>query len=184
MDKGASTDHEGRLKEIGPRFCFSFLAWLAGLAAIFEWWRLQWVDFYMYPICYSAVRLLKALDMPAQLGRLHLPAAIYELSMERVVYHVTFECTGIFALFICLASVLAYPAPVSAKVKGLFVVVPSFCVYSTLRLVILGLVAHFSPTHIELFHIYVMVVVNIGFVLSLWLYWVYEVVQGPEGRMA
>ena len=40
----------------------------------------------------------------------------------------------------------------------------------------MGLVARFAPAQIELFHIYVMVLVNIGFVLLLWMYWVREVV--------
>ena len=184
IGRNMSADRAGVLREVGPRFCLFFLGWLAALATIFEWWRLHWVDIYMYPICYGAVYLLNLLGLPAVLGQLYLPAATYELSLDNVVYLVTFECTGLFALFICLASILAYPAPVSVKVKGLFVVVPSFCVYSTLRLVILGLVAHIAPAHIELFHIYVMVLVNIGFVLSLWLYWIYEMVQPAESELA
>ena len=108
--------------------------------------------------------------------RRHAPELGYcELSLANVAYQVTFECTGIFALFMCVASVLAFPTTVSRRVKGLLLVVPAFACYSTMRLVILGLVAHFTPQHIHLVHLYVMVLVNIGFVLTLWLYWVREV---------
>ena len=79
-------------------------------------------------------------------------------------------------LFMCLAAVLAYPASLVDKVKGVVLVLPAFIVYSTLRLTIMGLVARFAPAQIELFHVYIMVLVNIGFVLLLWMYWVREVV--------
>ena len=105
-----------------------------------------------------------------------------ELAVDDVVYQVTFECTGIFALFMCLAAVLAYPASFSSKTRGIALVVPAFVLYSVARLCIMGMVAHFAPTQIELFHVYVMVLVNIGFVLLLWLYWVREVVVVAPGR--
>jgi hypothetical protein len=46
-----------------------------------------------------------------------------------------------------------------------------------MRLIILGLVAHWSPQHIDLFHLYIMVVANVGFVLALWLYWLQSAVE-------
>ena len=67
-----------------------------------------------------------------------------------------------------------------SKIKGISLVVPSFLAYSTLRLVVMGLVARFIPDQIELFHVYIMVLVNIGFVLLLWLYWVREIVPPRE----
>ena len=169
-------------KNAGLRFCLLFAAWLVAMALGFEWLRPYLVHVYMHPLSYAAVWLLEVLGMDARLGLLHLSAGMCELAVDDVVYQVTFECTGIFALFMCLAAVLAYPASFSSKTRGIALVVPAFVLYSVARLCIMGMVAHFAPTQIELFHVYVMVLVNIGFVLLLWLYWVREVVVVAPGR--
>jgi exosortase/archaeosortase family protein len=166
-------------RNAGLRFCALFAVWLGVMALAFEWLRPYLIHGYMYPLSCAAVRLLEVLGLEAQLGVLHLAAGICELAVDQVVYQVTFECTGIFALFMCLAAVLAFPASLACKTKGVALVVPAFALYSVLRLSVMGLVAHFAPGQIELFHIYVMVLVNIGFVLLLWLYWVREVVAAP-----
>jgi len=71
----------------------------------------------------------------------------------------------------CLAAVLAFPARGRERLRGVLIVLPAFFCYSVARMVILGLVAGIAPAHIELFHLYVMVLVNVGFVVALWLYW-------------
>ena len=159
----------------GLRFCAFFAGWLGGMALVFELLRAHLVDFYMYPVSFVAAWLLQGLGIDARLGQTLLAAGVCQLAVRDIVYLVTFECTGIFALFMCLAAVLAYPASPCDKLKGVALVVPAFVVYSTLRLTIMGLVARFVPAHIELFHVYIMVLVNIGFVLLLWMYWVREV---------
>jgi exosortase/archaeosortase family protein len=171
----------GSLREVwkersGLQFCALFVVWLGGLALLFELLRMPLVDFYMYPISYAAAWLLTGLGIDARLGEALLATGVCQLAVRDIVYLVTFECTGIFALFMCLAAVLAYPASFVDKFKGVALVLPAFVVYSTLRLTIMGLVARFIPAHIELFHVYIMVLVNIGFVLLLWMYWVREVV--------
>jgi exosortase/archaeosortase family protein len=160
----------------GLQFCALFVVWLGGLALLFELLRMPLVDFYMYPISYAAAWLLTGLGIDARLGEALLATGVCQLAVRDIVYLVTFECTGIFALFMCLAAVLAYPASLADKAKGVALVLPAFIVYSTLRLTIMGLVARFVPAQIELFHVYIMVLVNIGFVLFLWMYWVREVV--------
>jgi flagellar biosynthesis protein FliR len=60
--------------------------------------------------------------------------------------------------------------------------VPAFIVYSTLRLLVMGMVARFAPAQIELFHVYIMVLVNIGFVMLVWMYWLKEVVLSARGE--
>ncbi len=166
----------------GLRFCLFFVVWLGIMALGFEWGRSQLVNLYMYPISYAATQLLNLVGIEAQLGEAFLAAGVCELAVRDIVYLVTFECTGIFALFMCLAAVLAYPASWADKVKGVVMVVPAFVVYSTLRLMIMGLVAYFDPARIDLFHVYIMVLVNIGFVLLLWMYWIREVVVEKRGQ--
>lgn len=165
----------------GLRFCLFFAAWLGVMALGFELGRSQLVDLYMYPISYAAMQLLNLAGVEAELGETLLATGVCELAVRDIVYLVTFECTGIFALFMCLAAVLAYPAPMVDRAKGVVLVVPAFIVYSTLRLLVMGMVAHFAPAQIELFHVYIMVLVNIGFVLLLWMYWVQEVVVVGKG---
>ena len=164
----------------GPRFCLSFAGWLGLMAVGFEWTRSYLVYLFMYPISHSAAFILDRLGIEAHLGKPDLTAGMCELAVARVTYQVTFECTGIFALAICLASVMAFPAPAACKTRGIALVLPAFLCYSTIRLVVMGMVARFAPSQIELFHIYVMVLVNIGFALLLWLYWLRKVVFPRE----
>lgn len=164
----------------GVQFCTLFFAWLLVLAGLFELTRALLVELYMYPISYVAAWILSSMGINAYLGETLLASGVCQLAVSDILYLVTFECTGIFALFMCAASVLAYPASKMSKIKGISLVVPAFLAYSTLRLVVMGLVARFIPDQIELFHVYIMVLVNIGFVLLLWLYWVREIVPPRE----
>ncbi len=164
------------LRQAGLKFCLLFALWVAVMAVGFELFRPQLVALYMHPVSRGAALLLEAIGLQVRLSMLPSAAGVCELALDQVVYLVTFECTGIFALGLCLASVLAYPASPASKLKGVAVVLPAFAAYGTLRLATMGLVAHFLPSRIELFHLYVMVVVNLGFVFFLWSYWVHEVV--------
>ncbi len=154
-----------------PRYVLAFAAWLGLLAALFHVVRSQLVTFFMMPLASLAEAGLRVLGLPASLGDPFADAGFCLLTIGPVVYRVTFECTGIFALLLCSASVLAFPVPLSRRLQGLLMVLPAFVAYAALRLIIMGVVAHVSPAHIELFHLYVMVVANVGFVLALWLYW-------------
>ena len=156
----------------GIRFCAMFAIWLGATGVLFESWREVWVDLFMYPVTYGAVLALRFLGLQAELSGLDATVGVCSLALENVIYRVSFECTGIFALFLCLASVLAYPTRIVHRIKGLGLVIPAFLCYSIFRLVTLGIVAHLAPQYIDLFHLYVMVLVNIGFVLTIWMYWV------------
>jgi exosortase/archaeosortase family protein len=153
------------------RFVAGFILWLAVLAVVFDLTRSWWVTGYMRPVTAAAAGGLRWLGQPASLAQVDYVDGVCLLAVEEVVYRVTFECTGIFALFLVTASILAFPARISERVNGVLMAVPAFTAYSILRMVVLGLVAHFSPHHIELFHLYVMVVANVGFAVALWLYW-------------
>lgn len=159
------------------RFVAAFAGWLGAFALLFEGGTTLWVRWYMVPLTRLAQGALALFGLPARLVEPVAGDPFCLLQVEQVIYRVTFECTGIFALFLCLASILAFPASWSARRRGVLLVVPAFIVYSTVRLVVLGLVAHWSPAQIDLFHLYVMVVANVGFVLTLWLYWLHHAAQ-------
>ncbi|MEW6753104.1 MAG: hypothetical protein AB1505_19315 [Candidatus Latescibacterota bacterium] len=154
------------------RFGVLFFAWLGAMAVLFAALRPWLATGYMWPLSWAAAGALEVLGVASRLGPVQQQAGTCELAVGDVAYLVTFECTGIFALVMCLAAVLAYPAPASEKVRGLFLVLPAFWLYSAGRLTVMGLVGRYLPAQIELFHAYLMVLVNVGFVLLLWLYWV------------
>lgn len=164
------------VREAGPRFFLFFLLWLGAFALLFEMRRTLFVHGFMYPVAACTAGALRLLGVDAMLGELQVSAGMCFLAVESVVYRVTFECTGIFALFMCLAAVMAFPAAKGARARGVALVVPAFFCYSVTRMVVLGIVASVAPAHIELFHLYVMVLVNVGFVVALWLYWLDGVV--------
>jgi len=169
------TAHLGRTRV--PRYVLAFGVWLALFAVMFHATRPFWVSFFMMPLAGIAEAGLSTLGLPANLGDPYASAGFCLLSVGTVVYRVTFECTGIFALFLCSASILAFPVTARARLQGLLLTIPAFVAYAALRLIIMGVVAHVSPSHIDLFHLYVMVVANVGFVLALWLYWLQKTVE-------
>jgi exosortase/archaeosortase family protein len=148
-----------------------FCLWIAGLALVFQWTRPLWVHAYMAPLTLVAETVLRGLGLQAAMGGPYVQEGLCTLAVSGVVYRVTFECTGLFALCMCIASILAFPTAPGARLRGLLFVVPAFAAYAALRIVVLGLVAHLSPAHIELFHLYVMVVANVGVVAALWFAW-------------
>ena len=161
---------------LGLRFCVLFAVWLGGMAVAFQLLRPYLLFLYMEPLSTAAAWTLRQLGVPAHSSGPLLPVGICQLRVNEVVYWITFECTGIFALFLCLASVLAFPATLAAKSLGVALVAPAFVLYSIARLAIMGLVAWYAPERIALFHLYIMVIVNTGFVLLLWLYWIRAIV--------
>ncbi|MFH1569622.1 MAG: hypothetical protein ABIL09_16620 [Gemmatimonadota bacterium] len=168
----------GRIRQAGPRFYALFALWLGAFALAFEAARAALVHAFMYPAVVCTAVALQAMGIPAALGDLQVSAGTCLLAVGDVVYRVTFECTGIFALFMCLSAILAFPARRRQRAQGVLAALPAFFCYSVARMVVLGIVARVAPEQIQLFHLYVMVLVNLGFVLALWLYWLSRAV--PE----
>ncbi len=73
-----------------------------------------------------------------------------------------------------MALTLAYPAATRARGEALLLGIPAIFVFSSLRLVVLGMVAQFEPPWIDLFHVYVMELDTLGFMLFVWKYWIDE----------
>lgn len=159
------------------RFCGLFVLYLGLLALVFEYLQLFFVRIYMYPVSSSAAFLLNGMGIEAVLDTSSLLAGFCDLVVEGAIYRIIHECTGIFALLTFLALLLAYPASVSQKVQGAVLGIPAFFMYSSLRLVVLGAVATLKPEWVETFHLYMMVLVNIGFMFFVWMYWVARVIE-------
>lgn len=169
---------ESRLPRL--RYCLLLAAYLAGFAVLFGLHQELWARVYLQPVCQAATALLQAVGIPARLdlGSVHL--GVCTIVMQRTSLRVIHECTGIFTLFIYLAAVLAYPAAVSARIRGAALGVGGFFLFSAARLGILGAIGQAAPGWLALFHLGLMVVANMGFALFLWLWWIGKVERGDR----
>jgi exosortase/archaeosortase family protein len=154
------------------RFLLLFVAGIASLALIFSQWQPFFDRAYLYPVSWTATSLLDLIGIGTRLDADPLPLGFCLMIFETSTFRVIHECTGIFALLIFAAALFAYPAPIKQKLRGLLLGLPAFFAYSALRLVVLGLVAHFQPTWIHFFHLYLMVLLNLGFLIFIWSIWV------------
>jgi exosortase/archaeosortase family protein len=168
------------LRRGGPalRFCLLFLLFLSLLALLFENSQTFFAFAYMYPVSALAAFLLNLLGIAADLDTSTLLSGFCDLVLGGVAYRIIHECTGLFALLTFLALVFAYPAAQFQKVQGVLLGLPAFYAYSALRLVVLGMVAQWQPAWVETFHLYMMVLVNLGFTLFVWMSWIDRVVYG------
>jgi len=154
------------------RFLLLFVAGVSLFAAIFSKWQALFDQIYLYPVSYAAATLLDRIGIPAELNASSLSLGFCLVIFDEIIFRVIPECTGIFALLIFLAALLAYPASAAQKGWGLLLGLPAFFVYSSLRLVLLGVVAHLHSEWLPFFHVYLMLLLNLGFMLCVWVSWI------------
>ncbi len=157
------------------RFMALFAAALAGLGIVFESVPSLFQQLYMLPVSHLSTAFLQILSVEAFLDTTHLTDGFCELLVSQILYRITFDCTGIFAVLAFISLTLAYPATSRHKIAGIALGLPAIFVFSVLRITILGLVAHVEPAWIELFHVYVMELATLGFMLFTWTYWLGQV---------
>ena len=109
-----------------------------------------------------------------------LQAGVCTLWVRGTIYNITQGCTGLFTSALFVSGILAYPDVLKKKLIGILIGIPAFFVFGTLRVVIMGLVAFTDPSRIEIFHIYIMAIANLGFAMFVWIYWFHRVVKGEK----
>ena len=154
------------------RFILLGALYLAALALAFEYSQEFCATVYMLPVSSLAATLLNAMSVQAVLDTAQLHAGYCEIALRQIVYRVTFDCTGAFALLLFASLSLAYPATARKRLTAFLIGVPAIFVFSTLRLVVLGVVAYVEPDWVEIFHVYVMELATLGFMLYVWKYWI------------
>ena len=157
------------------RFCFFFVVAFVVAATVFENLKGFFATTYMYPISYVATLLLNLISIPAELDIGQLPNGFCELVLRGLVYKVTFDCTGIFALLVYFALTVAYPVSHAKKAEALIIGGPAIFIFSALRLLVLGVVGALEPRWIDIFHVYVMELATLGFMLFVWKSWINRV---------
>jgi exosortase/archaeosortase family protein len=153
------------------RFCVGFAVLLGGLMITFIGYTDFFSTYYLWPISWAAATVISALGIPVVAYGSLTQADLYILEIGRFVFHVEHQCSGISAFFIYLAAIVAYPAVAPHKLRGLLLSIPAFFMYGAIRLVVLGVIAIVIPDLLRFFHLYFMVILNIGFVMMLWTDW-------------
>lgn len=165
-------DRADLLDRRSRRFLLLFAGSAALLALVFFLGQDLLARIYLFPISWTAAWLLQQLGIAARLDATFLSQGFCLLILERLTLRVIHECSGIFAFFLFLAALFAYPARIQQKLWGLGWGLAAFLLYGSLRLIALGLIAHFHPAWIPFFHLYLMVLLNLGFLLFVWVSWV------------
>lgn len=153
------------------KFCVFFAVYLGLAMAAFPHLDQLLGRIHLRPVAIGGSVLLNAIGISASLDAGTAPAGFCTLVMDQLTFRIIHECTGIFHLFVFLAAVMAYPCSISQKARGGVLGVFAFVAYGAIRLALLGVVGHFLPDLIQFFHMWLMVLVGLGFSLFLWLYW-------------
>lgn len=166
--------------DVRVRFCLLFCLGLATLMGIFLEYKSWFSDLYLWPISWTAASLI---DLFGATVAAYDPIDQHEftvIEIGRFVFHVEHQCSGISAFFIYLAALVAYPADWEHKLRGALIGLPAFFAYGTIRLVILGAIALTLPDLLQFFHLYFMVILNLGFVMMLWTDWIRRVSETAD----
>ncbi len=163
--------------DIRIRFCLLFCLGLAVLMGVFVNWKEWFSSLYLWPISWTAASLIDLFGVPVAVYDPPNQNDLCILEIGRFVFHVEHQCSGISAFFIYLAALLAYPAESSHKIRGALIGIPAFFAYGALRLVFLGAIALILPDLLRFFHLYFMVILNLGFVMMLWADWIRKIVD-------
>ena len=158
------------------RFLLLFVAGIAGLALVFSRWQPFFDRAYLYPVSWTATNLLNLIGIGTRLDAAPLPLGFCLMIFETTTFRVIHECTGIFSLLIFLAGLLAYPTSAAHKAWGMLLGIPAFFAFAALRLVLLGLIVHLNLEWFKFCHLYLLVLLSLGFVLFLWTTWINRVV--------
>ncbi|MCL5019224.1 MAG: hypothetical protein M1426_01940 [Patescibacteria group bacterium] len=157
------------------RLCFYLSIFLGAVilfSATFEALSFIYRPLILMPISYTGFLILKVIGIPITfLGPVDVPG-FCEYRLPQSILQVTFGCTGIFALFILLSGIAAYPVPVQLKAIGMLIGIPAFYVYSILRLVIIGGIGYWYPGAIDFIHSFLMEIINVAFVLFVYMLWI------------
>jgi exosortase/archaeosortase family protein len=134
---------------------------------------------YVRPISRAASLLLHGIGIRSEVvEELHM--GMCTLLLGEVSYRITQGCTGLFTSALFVAGVLSYPVEAGSKVTGLLIGIPAFFVFGVLRVVIMAIVAVLVPSRVEIFHVYIMAIANLGFAMFVWIYWFNRVSAGEQ----
>lgn len=156
-----------------------FLALFGGILGLFAWFE---------PLVEPGVNAWTAQVAAAALRGFGVDARADGATVENPLQpiEVIWECTGLTAVALFVAAVVASPAWWRRKLAAVCLGVPVILLVNTLRLVSLVFVGHFRPELFEIAHVVVWQALMVLAAVSLWLVWL-ERLGGrprPGGRRA
>ena len=134
------------------------------------------VSIYLRPVSHIVSYILYGIGIRSEVA-LDPGGEACILRIGQVSYGITQGCAGLFTSAIFVSLILAYPVSASEKLVGLLIGIPAFFAFGVMRIVIMGIVAVTKPSHIELFHVYIMAIANLGFAVFVWLYWLNRIAE-------
>jgi exosortase/archaeosortase family protein len=161
------------------RFCALFVLLIAAQLLVFEILPEFFSLYHLYPVSWMASHGLNLLGTHANLITSELADGFCRLELSGIQYAITHECTGILAVFVLTAAVLAYPADLRVRGRGLVLAIPAVTFFGVLRLIVLGIVAQARPDWIELFHVYIMELATLAFAMFVFIYWIEDMCRDP-----
>lgn len=87
------------------------------------------------------------------------------------------ECTGIFAIVVSVSSILAYPATLKNKTKGLVVIIPFILLLNLFRILFLIYIGKYHMGLFSFIHAYLWQGTFIIFIILAWFLWIELVVN-------
>lgn len=159
-------------KEI-VKFCLLFLIFIGAFFGLFMLATVYAVE----PLAALNVFTAKSVQIAAGLLGLASTSSSYYLTVKGFSIEVITECTGLFAAFVFLACILAYPTKFGKKCIGIFAGIMVIYLLNILRMLCLIFVGIWAPEHFDLAHTYLWEGVFIIVVLMLWLVWLDKVVK-------
>ncbi len=103
-----------------------------------------------------------------------------ELKGGTHAFQIIDECTGIFAIMIYLAFVLAFPCGFRERAVGALLGIVVLLVLNLARLVAAGIILRYSPEVFVFVHDYVWQIVFIFIAVGLAFGWAYRTIAGPR----
>jgi archaeosortase B (VPXXXP-CTERM-specific) len=124
----------------------------------------------------TLVELLKLLGLQASLNS-------NGVSISNFVLDIVRQCTGLFEVITLIAAVFAYPTSLKNKMKGIAIGLPLIYFFNTVRLISLAYLGIYSFALLEIVHDYVLQITFFSFVVSIWFYWINNVVKKDVAKI-
>jgi len=152
-------------------FIFRFVLSMVALPLAYTHLEPLFAYLYLWPLSFVAATLLDLCGVPTIMFS-YIEEGFCALQMQRHLFHVEYDCTGVFWLCIYLTTILIYSTTWQAKIRGFLFGIPAFFAYGVIRVLGLGIIGHLMPSWVSFFHIYLMGLLNLGFLIYLWAFWV------------
>lgn len=124
----------------------------------------------------TLVQILNFLGLQATLNSNEVSTSTFVLTIVR-------QCTGLFEVITLISAVAAYPTNLKNKIKGIAIGLPLIYVFNIARLISLAYLGIYSFSLLEIVHDYVLQITFFSFVISIWFFWINNVVRKDAAKI-